>query len=58
MRPVSLAIGGVVVDAFGIEPLYWSGGALLTLAGLLGLLLLGSYNFRATDVASGATSAR
>lgn len=41
MRLLSLALAGVVVDAVGIEPLYWFGGALLTLAGLLGLVLLG-----------------
>jgi MFS family permease len=46
MRLLSLAIGGLVVDTFGIRPLFWSGGALLTLAGVLGLALLGSYDFR------------
>ena len=46
MRLLSLAIGAVVVDAIGIQPLFWGGGALLALAGLLGLALLGSYDFR------------
>ena len=45
-RLLSLAVGGLVVDAIGIRPLYWAGGALLTLAGVLGLVLLGGHNFR------------
>lgn len=40
MRLLSLALGGLVVDRLGIEPLYWIGGSLLALAGVLGLLLL------------------
>jgi MFS family permease len=36
---LSLAVGGVFVDQFGIEPLFWGGGTLLTLAGLIGLTL-------------------
>ena len=40
MRLVSLALGGVLVDAIGIQALFWAGGALLALAGLLGLVLL------------------
>ncbi len=47
MRLLSLALGGVLVDAFGIAPLYRLGGALLALAGLLGLALLGRHDFRA-----------
>ncbi len=46
MRLVSLAAGGVVVEVFGIRPLFWGGGALLALAGVLGLVLLGAYDFR------------
>jgi MFS family permease len=46
MRLISLAIGGLVVDALGIQPLFWGGGAMLTMAGLLGLLLLGRHDFR------------
>ncbi len=45
MRLLSLAIGAVVVDALGIKPLFWSGGALLVLAGVVGLILLGGYDF-------------
>jgi hypothetical protein len=47
MRLVSLALGGVLVDAVGIRPLFWSGGTLLAIAGALGLALLGGYNLRA-----------
>ncbi|MBI2755176.1 MAG: MFS transporter [Chloroflexi bacterium] len=46
MRLLSLALGGVVVDALGIRPLFWGGGTLLLLAGALGLLLLGRHDFR------------
>lgn len=46
MRLLSLAIGGVLVDRVGIRPLYWGGGILLALAGVLGLVLLGRYDFR------------
>jgi hypothetical protein len=45
MRLLSLALGGLVVDALGIQPLFWGGGSLLTLAGVLGLALLGSDDF-------------
>jgi predicted MFS family arabinose efflux permease len=41
MRLLSLAIGGVLVDVVGIQPIFWAGGVLLALAGVLGLLLLG-----------------
>src|ERR671937_2046884 len=47
MRLLSLALGGVIVDALGIEPLFWAGGALLFAAGALGLLLLGGHDLRA-----------
>lgn len=49
MRLLSLAAGGVLVDTVGIRPLYWLGGALLALAGVLGLALLGGYDFQARD---------
>lgn len=45
MRLLSLALGGLVVDRFGIRPLFWGGGALLAFAGLLGLALLGRDDF-------------
>jgi hypothetical protein len=40
MRLVSLALGGVLIDVIGVQPLYWGSGALLAGAGLLGLALL------------------
>jgi MFS family permease len=46
MRLMSLALGAVMVDAIGIQPLFWTGGALLAGAGVLGLLLLGDHDFR------------
>ena len=36
---VSLAVGGAVVDRFGVEPVFWAGGTLLVAAGALGLVL-------------------
>ncbi len=47
MRLLSLALGGLLVDRVGIRALFWAGGVLLTLAGLLGLALLGRHDFRA-----------
>ena len=40
MRLLSLAAGGLVVDEFGVRPVFWVGGLILALAGLLGLALL------------------
>jgi hypothetical protein len=51
MRLVSLALGGLFVDAVGIQLLFWTGGALLAAAGVLGLALLGGCSFRAPCVA-------
>ncbi len=45
MRLISLAIGGVLVDVVGIQPVFWLGGSLLVGAGLLGLCLLGREDF-------------
>lgn len=39
MQLLSLAVGGVLVDLMGIQVVYWSGGTLLVLAGLLGLVI-------------------
>ena len=44
-RLVSLGLGGLIVDRFGIEPLFWLGGSILFAAGALGLTLLGSVRF-------------
>ena len=49
MRLLSLAIGALVVDRVGVQPLYWGGGTLLFAAGALGLTLLGRFRF-ATEV--------
>lgn len=49
MRLISLALGGILVDSIGIAPLYWVGGTLLAVAGVLGLLLLGNTNFTAAS---------
>ncbi len=48
MRLLSLALGGWLVDAAGIRPLFWTGGILLALAGLLGLVLFRRHDFRAS----------
>jgi MFS family permease len=45
MRLLSLALGGWLVDAVGIRPIFWAGGTLLMIAGILGLALLGRHNF-------------
>jgi len=52
MRLLSLAVGGALVDVWGIAPVYWLGGALLALAGVLGLTLLGRHDFRASPPAT------
>jgi len=46
MRLLSLALGGIAVDVFGIQVVFWIGGTMLALAGMLGLVLLGRYDFR------------
>ncbi len=55
MRLLSLGLGGLFVDRVGVQPLFWAGGLLLALAGLLGLSLLGRHNFRRTDSRTDAT---
>ena len=49
LRLLSLALGGALVDAVGIRPVFWLGGATLAAAGLLGLALLGRHDFRADE---------
>jgi hypothetical protein len=46
MQLLSLAVGSLVVAQLGIRPVYWAGGALLFVAGALGLWLLGGYTIR------------
>jgi len=37
-RLISIGVGGVLADRFGITTVYWAGGALLLAAGAVGLL--------------------
>ena len=46
LQLVSLALGGLIVDTLGVQPLFWGSGVLLALTGVLGLMLLGHQNFR------------
>ena len=45
MRLASLGVGGALVEVWGIQVIYYMGGALLLGAGLLGLILLWDYSF-------------
>jgi MFS family permease len=40
MRLLSLGLGGVLADLVGIQWVFWAGGLLLTVAGMLGLTLM------------------
>jgi MFS family permease len=46
MRLLSLGLGGLLADRLGISAVYFIGGSLLALAGLLGLVLLGSIRLK------------
>jgi MFS family permease len=50
MQLLSLAVGGLLVDRVGIRVIYWGGGTLLLLAGLLGLVLFRRHDFREVRV--------
>lgn len=50
-RLLSLGLGGLIVDAWGIRPVFGIGGVLLLGAGFLGLALLGRHDFRAESPA-------
>jgi MFS family permease len=50
MRLLSLALGGLLVDRIGVEPVFWAGGMLLILAGVLGLVLLAGEPLARTPV--------
>jgi MFS family permease len=52
MRLLSLALGGLLVDAVGVQLIFWIGGVLLAAAGGLGLVLLGGYDLRARRLAA------
>lgn len=52
MRLLSLALGGLLVDAVGVRPVFWAGGTLLAVAGVLGLALLDRHG-RLAPTASG-----
>jgi MFS family permease len=54
MRLLSLGPRGPFVDTIGIRALFWAGGMLLALAGLLGLCLLGRYDVRQGESPAGA----
>ncbi len=46
LRLVSLAGGGLLAEAVGVRVVYYLGGSLLVLAGLLGLALFRRVRFR------------
>ncbi len=54
MRLLSLGLGGLAVDAVGVRAVFWTGGALLALAGLMGMALLGRHDFRGSGATTGA----
>ena len=45
MQLISLVLGGIFVDRLGIQTIYYIGGTLLIVTGILGLALLGDYRF-------------
>ena len=47
MEIASIGVAGLLVDALGIQAVYYGGGLLLLLAGLAGLILLRHYRFAA-----------
>ena len=51
MRLGSLAVGALLADAAGIQPVFWLGGVLLCLAGIAGLRLFAGYDFQHANVA-------
>ncbi len=53
MRLLSLGLGGLAVDAVGVRAVFWTGGALLALAGLMGMALLGRHDFRGSGATTG-----
>ena len=49
MRLVSLGLGGIMAEQFGIQVVYYIGGAMLAGSGLLGLLLLKGHTFKSAE---------
>lgn len=49
LRLASLDVAAIFVDRLGIEPLYWIGGTLLFVAGVLGLSLFRETRFVSTS---------
>lgn len=45
-RLISLATGAILVDVIGIQPIFWIGGSMLALSGVLGLALFNGLNVR------------
>jgi MFS family permease len=58
MRLLSLALGGLVADRVGISAVYIAGGVLLTLAGVLGLVLLGNLPLNRPSIDQGVQALR
>ncbi len=49
MRLISLGVGGLLVDLWGIQVVYYIGGGFLTFSGLVGFTLLSSYRFKSVQ---------
>ncbi len=49
MRLLSLALGGLLVDLWGVRVVFYTGGGLLVVAGVSGLLLLKLYKFKPAE---------
>jgi MFS family permease len=58
MQLLSLGLGGLVADRAGITPVYVMGGVLLTLAGVLGLVLLGNLPLNRPSIDQGMRALR
>jgi MFS family permease len=53
LQLLSLTVGGLLVDRVGIRAVFWGGGSLLFLAGILGLTLFHHVDFRVTEQTAG-----
>ncbi len=52
MEILSIGTAGLLADALGIPAVYYLGGLLLTIAGMLGFILLGNSRFRVREQAA------